>query len=142
MPGETARAGLELVHGPLTREIIDAYYDVYNALGFGFVESIYQRALPLRLKARGIRSEREVPLNVMYLGESIGAYRADLVVEGKIIVECKVAAKILPIHEIQTVNYLRATAITVALIFNFGPEPSFRRLVLSFPRENSAPIRC
>ena len=96
----------------------------------------------MRLKARGIRSEREVPLNVTYLGESIGDYRADLVVEGQIIVECKVAARILPIHEIQTVNYLKATTITVALILNFGPKPTFRRLVLSFPRKNSAPIRC
>ncbi len=142
MPGETAREGLGLVHGALTREIIGAYYDVYNALGFGFVESVYQRALPLALRARGISSEREVPLSVHYMGAVVGDYRADLIVDGKVIVESKVAAKILPIHEIQLVNYLKATTITVGLILNFGPEPSVRRLVLSFPRGKTALIRC
>ncbi len=142
MPGETTRAGLELVHGPLTRQIIGAYYDVYGSLGFGFVESVYQRAFPLALAARGIRSEREVPLSVSFMGTVVGDYRADVVVEKKVIVECKVATKILPIHEIQLVNYLKASTITVGLIFNFGPEPSFRRLVLSFPRSGSAVIRC
>lgn len=142
MPGETTREGLALVHGALTREIIGAFYDVYNALGFGFVESVYQRALPLALRARGIASEREVPLSVSYLGSVIGDYRADLVVDEKVIVETKVAAKILPIHEIQLVNYLKASTITVGLILHFGPEPAVRRLVLSFPRNKAAPIRC
>jgi GxxExxY protein len=66
MPGETTRAGLALVHGNLTRHIIGAFYEVYNELGFGFVESVYQRALPLALATRGIPSEREVPLKVMF----------------------------------------------------------------------------
>ncbi|MGH7653463.1 MAG: GxxExxY protein [Gemmatimonadaceae bacterium] len=142
MPGETARAGLELVHGDLTREIIGAYYDVYNGLGFGFVESVYQRALPLALRARGISSEREVALSVQFMGSVVGDYRADLIVDGKVIVECKVATKILPIHEMQLVNYLKASTITVGLILNFGPEPAIRRLVLSFPRNKAALIRC
>jgi GxxExxY protein len=141
MPGETTGVGLALVHGTLTREIIGAYYDVYNELGFGFVESVYQRALPLALIARGIRSEREVPLSVSFRGAIVGDYRADLIVDGRVIVESKVAAKILPIHEIQLVNYLKASTITVGLILNFGPQPAVRRLVLSFPRGGSAVIR-
>ena len=142
MPEETTRAGLELVHGDLTRQIIGAYYDVYNVLGFGFVESVYQKALPLALRARGVASQREVALSVSYLGSVVGEYRADLIVDAKVIVECKVAAKILPIHEMQLVNYLKASTINVGLILNFGPEPAVRRLVLSFPRNKAAPIRC
>jgi GxxExxY protein len=98
MTGGTARAGLALVHGELTRAIIGAFFEVYNELGYGFVESVYQRALPLALAARGVRSEREVPLSVRFRGEVVGDYRADLVVEGKVIVESKVADRILPVH--------------------------------------------
>jgi GxxExxY protein len=76
------------------------------------------------------------------MGSVVGDYRADLIVDGKVIVECKVATKILPIHEMQLVNYLKASTITVGLILNFGPEPSVRRLVLSFPRSKTAVIRC
>jgi GxxExxY protein len=141
MPGETARAALALVHGELTREIIGAFYDVYNELGYGFVESVYQRALPLALITRGIRSERELPLTVRFRGAVVGDYRADLVVEGRVIVESKVAEKILPVHEMQLLNYLRATEITVGLVLNFGPRATFRRLLLTAPQEGSVVIR-
>jgi GxxExxY protein len=141
MTGGTARAALALVHGELTREIIGAFFDVYNALGYGFVESVYQRALPLALVARGVRSEREVPLSVRFHGAVVGDFRADLVVEHKVIVESKVADKILPVHEMQLLNYLKATGITVGLILNFGPRPTFRRLLLTFPQEGSVVIR-
>jgi GxxExxY protein len=141
MTGGTARAGLALVHGELTRHIIGAFFEVYNELGYGFVESVYQRALPLALAARGVRSEREVPLSVRFRGEVVGDYRADLIVEGKVIVESKVADKILPVHEMQLLNYLRATGITVGLVLNFGPRPTFRRLLLTSPQEGSVVIR-
>jgi GxxExxY protein len=141
MTGGTTRAGLELVHGSLTREIIGAFFDVYNELGYGFVEAVYQRALPVALDARGIRTKREVPLTVHFRGVSVGAYRADLVAEGKIIVESKVAEKILPVHEMQLLNYLKATNLSVGLILNFGPRPTFRRLLLTSPHEGSAVIR-
>jgi GxxExxY protein len=141
MTGGTTRAGLALVHGALTREIIGAFFDVYNELGYGFLESVYQRALPVALGARGIRSEREVPLAVQFRGVAVGAYRADLVAEGKVIVESKVAEKILPIHERQLFNYLKATSLSVGLILNFGPRPTFRRLLLTPPTEGSALIR-
>ena len=141
MTGGTARAGLALVHGELTRHIIGAFFEVYNELGYGFVESVYQRALPLALAAQGVRSEREVPLSVRFRGEVVGDYRADLIVEGKVIVESKVADKILPVHEMQLLNYLRATGITVGLVLNFGPRPTFRRLLLTSPQEGSVIIR-
>jgi GxxExxY protein len=141
MTGGTALAGLKLVHGDLTREIIGAFYDVYNGLGFGFIESVYQRALPIALAERGVRCAREVLMNIQFKGVEVGVYRADLVVDGKVIVESKVADKIVRIHERQVLNYLRATGLTVGLILNFGPQPSFRRLLLTSPQEGSVLIR-
>jgi GxxExxY protein len=141
MTGGTTRAGLALMHGDVTREIIGAFYQVYAALGYGFVEAIYQRSLPLALAQRGIKAEREVPMTVMFLETVVGDYRADLIVEGKVIVETKTAEKILPAHEMQLVNYLRATGMNVGLILNFGPRPTFRRMFLSSPQEGSVLIR-
>lgn len=128
------------MHGELTREIIGAFFDVYNELGYGFVESVYQRALPLELASRNVRSGREVPLTVRFKGTDVGDYRADLVVEKKVIVETKTAEKILQIHELQLLNYLKGTGLSVGLVLNFGPRPTFRRLLL-FPKDRSAVIR-
>jgi GxxExxY protein len=141
MTGGTTRTRLELLHGRVTREIIGAFFDVYNELGYGFFEAVYQRALPLALEARGIGCEREVPLVVRFRGAVVGEYRADLVVEKTVIVESKVADKLLPAHEMQLLNYLKATGITVGLALNFGPRATFRRLLLSSPQEGSAVIR-
>jgi GxxExxY protein len=141
MTGGTARGTLDLVHGDLTREIIGAFYQVYRELGYGFFEAVYQRAMPLALAARGVSSEREVPLVVRFRGEVIGEYRADLIAEGRVIVETKVADQIARAHEMQLLNYLRATGIHVGLVLNFGPRPTFRRLLLSSPQEGPAVIR-
>jgi len=141
MTGGTALGSLRLLHGEVTRGIIGAFYDVYNELGYGFAESVYQRALPVALAARGLQSVREVPLCVRFREKVVGDYRADLVVEGKVIVESKVADRILPVHEMQVVNYLRATGITVGLVLNFGPRPTFRRLFLSSSKEGSTIVR-
>jgi GxxExxY protein len=129
------------MHGDLTREIIGAFYDVYNCLGFGFVESVYQRALPISLAERGVRCASEVPIDVRFKGVQVGVYRADLIVDGKVIIESKVADRIVRIHELQLLNYLRATGLTVGLILNFGPQPTFRRLLLTSPQEGSVLIR-
>src|ERR1035437_6476745 len=118
MTGGTTLGGLRLVHGDLTREIIGAFYDVYNKLGYGFVESVYQRALPVALSKRGVRCASEVPMNVQFEGVEVGVYRADLIVDRKVIVESKVADKIARVHELQLLNYLRATGLTVVLILN------------------------
>ena len=141
MTGGTTRAGLALMHGDLTREIIGAFYQIYSALGYGFIEAIYQRSLPLALAKRGIEAAREVPMSVTFLDTIVGEYRADLIVEGKVIVETKTVDNILPVHEMQLVNYLRATGINVGLILNFGPRPTFRRMFLSSPQEGSVLLR-
>lgn len=130
-----------LVHRDITREVIGAFFEVYDELGHGFIESVYQRAMPIALSARGVQSEREVPLRVHFRGYPVGDYRADLVVAQRVIVEIKAADRLLPVHEIQLLNYLRATGLQVGLLLNFGPRRSFRRLILSAPRAISAQLR-
>jgi len=137
----TARAGLALMHGGITSGILGAFFDVYNELGYGFAESVYQRSMVLALSARDLKCEREVPLTVHFRGEVVGDYRADIVVANKVIVECKVADRIVNVHEMQIVNYLRATGITVGLVLNFGPTPTFKRLLLTTTQKGSAIIR-
>ncbi len=126
---------MALLHEELTKQIIGAFFTVYNELGYGFVESVYKRALAVELQERGIAYEREVMFTVYYLGVDVGDYRADLVVEGKVIVEVKIADRLAPVHEVQVVNYLRAASIPVGLLLNYGPRPVFRRLVLTPDRQ-------
>lgn len=112
-----------------------------TSFGYGFAESVYQRALPIALAKRGLKSERELPLSVTYEQKTVGAFRADLIVEDKVIVETKVADKIVHVFEMQLLNYLKATGISVGLILNFGPQPTFRRMFLSSPQDGSVLIR-
>src|SRR5476649_20883 len=106
MPGGTTRAGLELLHGSVTKDIIGAFYSVYNAVGYGLPEAAYQRGLVVELGLRGVDTAREVPVTVVYKGVTIGDYRTDLIVGGQVVVECKVAEKIIPAHEMQLLTYL------------------------------------
>lgn len=130
MTGGTARGATELVHGDLTREIIGAFYEVYREIGPGFLESVYQRSMPIALAARGVSSEKEVSITMRFRGVVVGDYRADLIAEGKVIVETKVSDQIAQAHEMQLLNYLRASSLRVGLLLNFGPRPTFRRLLL------------
>jgi GxxExxY protein len=130
MTGGTARGTEELVHGDLTREIIGAFYEVYREIGSGFLESVYQRSMPVALAARGVTAEREVSITMRYRGVVVGEYRADLMVERKVIVETKVSDQVAQAHEMQLLNYLRASGLRVGLLLNFGPRPTFRRLLL------------
>jgi GxxExxY protein len=141
MTGGTTRARLELLHGSVTKEIIGAFYSVYNAVGYGLPESAYQRGLLTELGLRGVESSREVPFSVQYKGIVIGEYRTDLIVARQVIVECKVAEKILPAHEVQLLTYLRATGLSVGLILNFGPTATFRRMALTSSEPGSSIIR-
>ncbi len=137
----STKDGLGLMHGDLSRGILGAFYEVYNEMGTGFVEAVYQRALCVALTDRGIQCEREVPIVVRFRHVVVGEYRADLVADGKIIVECKVAEKVQPIHEVQLLNYLKATRISVGLVLCFGSRPLFRRLLLAARDRRPVPIR-
>ena len=123
-------------HVELTRRIIKAFYAVYNELGPGFVESVYANAMAIQLHELGIPFEREATLKVFFHGKVVGDFRTDMVIEGKIIVELKAMSKLLPEHEAQILNYLRATDIEVGLLLNFGPEPAIKRFAFENSRKN------
>jgi len=113
----------------ITGKIIGAYYTVYNTLGYGFLEKVYENALLIELKKCGLCVQKQVPINVFYEKIRVGEYFADLIVEGKVIVELKAAEALREEHEAQLLNYLRATQIEYGLLFNFGKEPKFKRKV-------------
>jgi GxxExxY protein len=100
-------------------------------LGYGFLESVYREAMRLALGQAGLNVQTEVPIQVLFRGELIGIFRADLVVNESILLELKTCNALVREHESQTLNYLRATNIEVALLMNFGPTARFKRLVLS-----------
>lgn len=118
-------------HSAITKRIINAYYQVYNQLGYGFLEKVYERAMMLELPKHGLKCENQKNIKVFYEGVEIGDYYADIVVEDCVIVELKAVETIAPEHEVQLVNYLKATGIEVGLLLNFGPEPQFKRRVFS-----------
>jgi GxxExxY protein len=115
----------------LTRRIIGAFYDVYNALGYGFVESVYANALTHEIVGRGFHVVREASAEVRYKDEVVGTFRADLLVEARVVVELKACRRIDDSHYAQLLNYLRATDLEVGLLLHFGPRASFKRFVAS-----------
>ncbi|RDB05761.1 GxxExxY protein [Runella aurantiaca] len=117
----------ETKHNELTEQIIKVFYDVYNELGFGFLEKVYQNALYLELKSRGFKVEAQKQIKVHFKGYEVGEYYSDLTVNDAIILELKAAEGIVVAFENQLVNYLRATNIEVGLLLNFGKKPELRR---------------
>lgn len=117
----------EYLHSELTGKIIKAFYNVYNELGYGFLEKVYERSMLIELKALGLACSAQVPINVYYEGEIVGEYYADILVEEKIILELKATEAICDEHEAQLINYLRATDIEVGLLLNFGKKPEHKR---------------
>ena len=120
-----------LMRSGLTRRVIGEFFQVYNELGYGFLESVYQESLARALRAAGLAVEKEVELRVFFRGLAVGAFRADLVVEGSLIVEIKAAERVADAHLAQLRNYLRATNLEVGLLLNFGPHADFKRVVFS-----------
>ncbi|MHB1095189.1 MAG: GxxExxY protein [Gemmatimonadaceae bacterium] len=121
----------ELLEAATTRKIIGAFYHVYNQLGFGFSESVYQRAMARVLKRTGSHVDREYPAVVVFEDEVVGEFRLDLVVDARIVVEMKAVEHLHPAHESQLLNYLRASGLSVGLLLNFGPRATYRRLVVT-----------
>ncbi len=124
-------------HEDLTERIIAAFYQVYNTLGWGFLEKVYRNALQHELAKRGLRVVPNDKIDVFYDGVHVGEYFADLVVEGLVILELKAVEHLLPEHEAQLLNYLKATTIDVGLLLNFGPKPQVRRKVFETARSRS-----
>ena len=112
----------------LVRRVIGAFYEVYNTLGYGFLEAVYARALERELRARGLRVAREALIEVRYKGAVVGVFRADLLVEQCLVVELKATAALSRADTAQVLNYLRGSGLSAGLLLHFGPEPVFRRI--------------
>ncbi|MBP9732140.1 MAG: GxxExxY protein [Candidatus Magasanikbacteria bacterium] len=125
----------------LTNRIIQAYYNVYNRLGFGFLEKVYENALILELQRLKIHGRRQVKIDVFDLNTRVGEYFADIIVEETVIIEIKAAEGLREEHEAQLTNYLRATSIEIGLLFNFGKKPEFKRKIFENKFKKSVPIR-
>jgi GxxExxY protein len=132
-----SEAGQSYKHSSLTDLIIGVFYDVYNELGFGFLESVYRNALQLALIEKGLIVEPEKPISVYFRGKKVGDFRADLIVNDLVLLELKTAEAIAIAHEAQLLNYLRSTTLELGLILNFGPKPQVRRLLFDNNRERS-----
>lgn len=125
-----------LLHSEITGEIIKAFYKVYNTLGYGFLEKVYENALVFGLETRGFQVQTQLPIKVHYNGREVGEYFADVIVENIVIIEIKTANTIDKAHESQLLNYLKATEIEVGLILNFGQKPEYRRKVFANQKKN------
>ena len=115
-----------LFEGDLTRVVIGGFFDVYNQMGRGFLESVYEGSLELALQEAGVTVQRQYPVPVCFRGKEVGFFRADLLIDNKIIVEIKRARRIHQRHKAQLIDVLKATTIELGLLLNFGPKPVFK----------------
>ena len=118
-------------HPEITENILKAYYKVYNTLGYGFLEKVYENSMLYELDKMGLLVEKQENIMVYYKGRIVGEYFADLIVEKSVIIELKAAETLNKEHEIQLINYLKATEIEVGLLLNFGKKPEFIQKVIS-----------
>jgi GxxExxY protein len=119
----------DLLYKNVTDSILKAYYAVYNQLGYGFLEKVYQNSMYFELKALGYKVEAQKQIKVYFKNQLVGEYYADLLVEDKVIVELKACELLMNVHVAQLMNYLKATEIEVGLVLNFGEEPEFKRII-------------
>lgn len=118
-------------HSDITDKIIKAFYKVYNTLGYGFLEKVYENGLLVELSSMGLVLEKQKPIKVFYEDSEVGVYFADILVENSVIIELKAAEALCEEHEFQLINYLKATEIEVGLLLNFGKKPEVKRKVFS-----------
>ena len=124
-----------LQHGELTEKIIGVFYDVYNELGYGFLESVYEESLVISLREADLRFERQLAIPVWFRGHQVGQFRGDILVEGKVLLELKSTRTLEAAHEAQLLHYLKSTEIEIGLLLNFGSRPQFRRLLFDNHRK-------
>lgn len=125
----------ERKHWDLCHQIVGIFYSVYNELGYGFLEAVYEEALAIGLAEAGLSARQQVATPIWFHGRTIGEYKADIVVNNLVLLELKAAKALDASHEAQTLNYLRATDIEVGLLLNFGPKPHFKRFVFENNRK-------
>jgi GxxExxY protein len=137
-PTDFAQRG-DFKHGDVTEKIIGVFFDVYNELGFGFLESVYHKAMLIALVEAGLKVETQVHLPVFFRGHLVGDFFADIFVERAVILELKSAGELVSANESQLLNYLKASSAEVGLLLNFGPKPKFKRLAFDNERKRSRP---
>ena len=118
-------------HSEITGLILKAFFKVYNTLGYGFLEKVYENAMLIELRKLGLKCSNQLPVEVFYDDQIVGDYIADILVEELVIVELKAIETLAPIHETILVNYLKGTELEVGLLLNFGPKPQYKRRVLT-----------
>jgi GxxExxY protein len=137
MPGQGSEKEPVYKHSDVTEMILAAFYKVYNALGYGFLEKVYENALAIELRAMGLRVVQQEPITVYYAGVVVGEYFADLTVEARVLVEIKAARDLVAENEAQLLNYLKATPYEVGQLLNFGPKPRHIRRAFDNARKGS-----
>jgi GxxExxY protein len=130
----------EFKYTALTEKIIGIFYEVYNELGHGFLELVYENAMTIALSQAGLSVVQQHDVQVVFRGQIVGEFQADLIVEGTVLIELKAARAIDVAHEAQVLNYLRATRIEVGLLLNFGPKPQVKRFAFDNTRKTGAAI--
>lgn len=120
---------MQLLHEEISEKIIKSYYRVYNTLGYGFLEKVYENALAIELRKNGLEVKCQHPITVLYESEIVGEYFADIIVNNTVVIELKATKEISDEHECQLINYLKATNIELGLLLNFGKEAEFKRKV-------------
>ena len=126
---------MEYLHQDISDKIIKAFYNVFNTLGYGFLEKVYEKAMLIELRKLGLQAQNQFPIKVYYESELIGEYFADIIVEQKVIIELKAHENLCPEHEAQLLNYLKATEIELGLLLNFGKEPQIKRKIFTNDRK-------
>ncbi len=124
-----------LKYRDLTQKIIGVFYEVYNELGHGFIESVYESALEIALTSNGLTVFRQIEVPVWFRGKKIGDFTTDMLVNKCVLLELKGGRALHPAHEAQLLNYLRATEIEVGMLFSFGLKPEFKRLAFDNSRK-------
>lgn len=128
---------MSLLHQIITDSVLKVYYDVYNSLGYGFLEKVYQNAMYFELKNAGYKVEAQKPIKVYLRNQLIGEYYADLLIEDKVIIELKACEVLMNVHIAQLMNYLKATEVEVGLLLNFGEEAEFKRIIYTNDRKKN-----
>lgn len=119
------------LHSELTDKIINCFYTVYNTLGYGFLEKVYENSLCILLREAGLKVNAQLPIDVYFRNNLVGEYYADIIVEDKVIIELKAVESLKDIHGNQLVNYLKATEIEIGLLLNFGVKPEVKRKIFT-----------
>ncbi|MCC6499620.1 MAG: GxxExxY protein [Anaerolineales bacterium] len=132
-----AKKKFEGKHSELTGKILGAFFQLHKELGFGFAEKVYESALEILLLELGLIVERQKDIFVYYHGKIVGEYKADLIVNGVVLIELKSVERLIDAHDAQLLNYLKATEIEVGLLLNFGREAQFHRKIYDNPRKGS-----